>query len=490
MRRVSDADSNDESEHSSWMHANQSPEDSGGTSETESPGRYVKIRTNRDSVRSDDLDTNVSQLSPLSHIRQQMAEMQESHRKRIEEMETMIKSTMMPRTDSEFSGEVAGASTEIRLPSERMRGSVHDEARDLGMTLSSMLNPVSLAWSQVGQCTAANGEDIQITDYECWKKRFEIQMKISNITCPTERQKYFDLWAGHKLSLILETAPDVTNTGEEGYDVTVLKLNQVFRGRSSDFSLQQDLRTAKQKANETNVAYLSRLMTLALRVWDRTSTRIHEEILHAVTQNSSSKELQRFAYAPKENSQSGKSYEDLVGQARILDTIAANVDPNAGELFNVQQERHFIEQRGSNSGASSNFNATQRNLFTRENQDGWRPNQMHSRNLGQPKARESCNRCGSWYHDSLSCFHKDKRCYNCGSIGHLKAMCNRSLKRVEPGRQSSSGAKRNYSSMSGNSERNNSGSKIRKTEGINEVVVGSDENKAPRLMEEKVGKGY
>lgn len=107
------------------------------------------------------------QVSKLNLIRQRMADMKESHRRQMDEMDSLIKSTMMPHTSSELSGGVAGASSSLRSSHERRRESSRDDAaRGLGLTLSSLLNPVSLAWSQVGQCIAAEGEDIQITDYE------------------------------------------------------------------------------------------------------------------------------------------------------------------------------------------------------------------------------------------------------------------------------------------------------------------------------------
>lgn len=460
--------------------------------------------------------TTVRDEAPLTiaEVSRQMLEMQEAHRKQMNEMSSLIRTVLIPHSDSDFGVNVVGSSTPI--PEEPRRDHSNIEVtKTLSESLSSMLNPLSLAWAQLGECSAGNGEDIQITDYECWRKRFEIQMRISNIIEPMEKQKYFDLWAGHKLSLIVETAPDVPGATEVGYELTVLKLNQVFRGRSSNFSLQQELRTTKQKQGETNVSFLNRLMTSALRIWDRTSSRIHEEILHAVTQNSSSTELRRFAYMPKENTQSGKSYEDLVGQARILDAIAENVCPDvSGELFNLNEVRvgsgqsssfnanrerntsrypsnYSVNQRNAGQNKSvhrlpSNLNANQRFNPARENPGSWRSDRIESRNLGGPRMRMLCNRCGNTNHESFNCFHKDKKCHSCGSVGHLQAMCNRF-----PSTRQSKSNKRDFNNMTSGQIFSSTGqrsAKISKTENVNSVNQEVEEDESSQSeSNEKVG---
>lgn len=201
----------------------------------------------------------------------------------------------------------------------------NDQSQQLLQLLSDTLlnRQVPITATALGPCMPHDGGEVQITDWECWKRRFEAWLKASNITDPLDKQTYFDVYAGDKLAIALMTAPEISDSLEDGYDLTVRKLDAVFKSRSSSFALKKDFRSMAQQKSETNVAYLSRLMKAVLRIWERTDPLIDSEIMLTMAVNSSNTKMQEFALQISSDGSSVRNkYEDLVNQARLVDSMA------------------------------------------------------------------------------------------------------------------------------------------------------------------------
>lgn len=85
----------------------------------------------------------------------------------------------------------------------------------------------------------------------------------------------------------------------------------------------KDFRSMGQEKNESNVAYLSRLMKAALRIWERTDPIIDSEIMLTMAVNSTNIKMQEFALRiSNDNTIVRNKYEDLVNQARLVDSMA------------------------------------------------------------------------------------------------------------------------------------------------------------------------
>ena len=61
----------------------------------------------------------------------------------------------------------------------------------------------------------------------------------------------------------------------------------------------------------------------------------------------------------------------------------------------------------------------------------------------QPQARQPCDRCGLKNHTRDKCWYRDKECFNCGKVGHLKVEC-RSEKRTRHNPQNVSNLSRTH----------------------------------------------
>lgn len=280
---------------------------------------------------------------------------------------------------------------------------------------------IPVAATALSQCVPQDGEDIQITDWECWKRRFEAWLKASNITDPLIQQTYFDVYCGDKLSIALITAPEISDSDEIGYDLTVKKLNAVFRSRSSSFSLMKDFRSTTQKKNESNVAYLSRLMKLALRIWDRTNPVIDDEIMLTMVVYSTSSKMQEYAIRIGNDGTNVKNkYELLVNQARLVDSMV-ELKSSSGDTRILA-----LEDRTNQSVPNSNF-TDKRKLSDQDQYSSKRPkyNQYNQQSSGN---QEKCYRCGRSGHFHFNCRFRNERCRFCQKNGHAIDVCRAKLR--------------------------------------------------------------
>lgn len=314
--------------------------------------------------------------------------------------------------------------------------------RILSETLSSHQNPITA--SALTPCLAQDGGDIQITDYECWKRRFEAWLKASNITDPESQQMYFEVYAGDKLTVALITAPDVPSTGRTGYNLTVQKLDAVFKSRSSSFALKKDFRSITQKEGETNVAYLTRLMKAALRIWDRTDPKIDDEIMLTMTVNSNNSKMQEFALRVSADSSDKNKYEDLVNQARLVDSLVDFRSNLSESRVLAVSDRPYVpkptyagnsqhsenDQRFKNVGREQAYRNRgnehlARNSFKRRTTD---TNEMNS---SHRTSHDTCFRCGEKGHTPYECRHRNESCSYCRYRGHSVMVCRSRIRKAE-----------------------------------------------------------
>lgn len=313
-----------------------------------------------------------------------------------------------------------------------------DLLRMINETLINRQNPI--AANALSPCTSIEGGEIQLTDWECWKRRFDAWLKASNIACPSTQQMYFDVYAGDKLSIALITAPIINEPNLSGYELTVKRLDTVFRRRTSSFAVKKDFLSMRQKANETNVAYLSRLMTAALTIWDRTDPKIDEEIMLSMVINSNNDKMKEFALRiNSEGSADDKKYENLVNQARLADNIIELKGATDSRMLAVSDHsyvpRPLFNESGRSGGNRSDWDRTRNSDRGFVNKRG----NANYRNKDSSSGSYECFRCGEMGHIPSSCESLSKGCNYCKIKGHAALVCRRRQRERATGESSRSG---------------------------------------------------
>lgn len=296
----------------------------------------------------------------------------------------------------------------------------NDLLRTLQASIINRQNPIAV--SALTPCAAQDGGDIQITDWECWKRRFEAWLTASNVSCPATKQVFFDIYAGDKLTLALITAPEMLDTEATGYDLTVKKLDSVFKSRSSSFAMKRDFRAMTQKTGESNVAFLSRLMTAAMRIWDRADSQIDDEIMLTMTVNSNNLKMQEFAMKTNQDGSAQKcKYEDLVRHARLVDNMAHFKDTSESRVLAVNESSYVPKPKYiANEDGRSRFSSSGRSQGSRSNSHG-----------SSKQMITECRRCGATDHSHYNCRFINERCFFCNIKGHVIDVCRKRQRAIE-----------------------------------------------------------
>lgn len=323
------------------------------------------------------------------------------------------------------------------VPSSSTPFALNNQNQQLVTLLNDTLSnrQTSISASALGPCVAQEGGDIQITDWECWKRQFEAWLKASNVTEPETQQTYFDIYAGSKLAIALATAPEISNSDRLGYNLTVSKLDAVFKSRCNSFSLKKDFRSMMQHKGENNVTYLSRLMRSALRIWDRTDPLIDDEIMLTMTVNTNSSKMQEFALRISADGPSGQnSYEELVNQARLVDSLSELKGVSEARVLALSDKPSYVPRPVYANGGDRNSERPQgNNRFKSNNQN----NQFLSNRSNGPKPRFhnepdlKCYCCGVMGHRAASCSRINESCRYCGGKGHIREACFKRLRGLE-----------------------------------------------------------
>lgn len=269
--------------------------------------------------------------------------------------------------------------------------------------------------SSVGPCVPQDNTTLQVTDWEVWRKRFESWLNVHGITESERKQEFFNIMSGDQLYLVLRTAPALQGSCATFYEQTVEQLNAVFKARANNFSLKTSFRSTTQEKSEKNVDYLSRVMQLALRIWERSDPVIDGEILLCVAVNGQPK-LQEFTMRLCNEAPEKQKYENLVNQARLLDNLSDLIVKNSSCSILAIDKKESYTPRNTYSGYKASAQES-------------KPSKLMSKEQGTEKPR-NCYRCGSSSHLSFKCDKFGLTCEYCGIKGHIVEVC-RKKRRLE-----------------------------------------------------------
>lgn len=287
--------------------------------------------------------------------------------------------------------------------------------RSINELLSS--SSFKVAASSVGHCLPADGVNLHITDWEVWRKRYESWLEVNQIKSPKLRQHYFIILSGPHLYGMLETAPKITGSTAEEYDLTVERLNGVFKAKANNFAQMREFRSMTQRNGENNVDYLSRLLRTALRIWERSDPMIDKEILLCMAVNSNDEKMQEFTMRLSTEDYAKQKYETLVDQARIIDDWRAVHKSNSAACSILAVE--------------SKSSYTPKNVYAGDRESS--QNKYRGSTSYQPRhydrnQQKLCHRCNSKNHLAYKCEHIHTTCKFCTIKGHTTEAC-RKLKR-------------------------------------------------------------
>lgn len=300
----------------------------------------------------------------------------------------------------------------------------------------SLTNSVEI---KIEPCEPTNNEEISTADWDYWKTSFEAWLELTKTSDPMKQQAQFVVKAGRKLVTALKTAPELKHSVSFGWELTKEKLDNVYNTRANNFSLQRDFRMLKQKHDEKNVAYLSRVMNAAMLIWKKEDPKLDEEITLVVAIHSNCARLQEFAATSSENNER-RRYDDLVEKARILDGVIE---------INQKQEKPALLAVGKSNYTprhvygSSNKESYQERRREYRDRDDYRSvddrsdrRDYRDKSRGRDKSESSnttkrfrpnetkppCFRC-SGNHPHWKCDKVSTPCGHCGLNGHAISVC-------------------------------------------------------------------
>lgn len=334
----------------------------------------------------------------------------ESLRKMTELLTTLVGNTSQRQsTDSIDTGWMIGHSTPL---SQNQVESQNNEG-NLMRALQSTVNAISIPQQAgfVSECVPSSGNEIQLTDWQFWREKFEANMAIKGITDPLLMEQQFTAVAGMKLRTVLRTAPNYENAEETGYNLIVRKLDGVFLGRAGSFTRMQMLRNIKQKRDESNFAFLGRLKMAAMRVFPFEGEEMYREMSHCVVSGTTSERLRSYLMLPASGDSEGKPkpYESVVNYAQGLDNLEMSKSTKHLNMVESKEE----ERSHRRSKESSSYSA----------RGGFRQSQGFKPMMSQDRNQNVCKSCGNFNHDVRDCPFRTTICYNCGLRGHLARVC-------------------------------------------------------------------
>lgn len=119
----------------------------------------------------------------------------------------------------------------------------------------------------ITECRPCDGEDdIDKKSYEQWKEQLEASMNLVGVSDELMKINVFKRKAGRKLLDVLESTASSSTTPDavsKPYSNAIRRLDDYFGSRDYVLLQRQKLRSTTQKAGESDVGYVKRVMTVA-----------------------------------------------------------------------------------------------------------------------------------------------------------------------------------------------------------------------------------
>lgn len=317
--------------------------------------------------------------------------------------------------------------------------------------LSSM-NQLSVASVSVPECKPADDGDIHRQTYETWKDLLIDSLKLAGIEDEHTMFTVFKVKAGIKLLEIFrntKTQQGDPDPESKPFSNAMNRLKTYFGSGSDIMLMRRKLALMAQKADETDLAYITRVGSMArLCGWDE--DKEFEEIAATVAEHAREKEVRTTAL--KMLSKKG-SFTDFVDKVREIESIRLNEEYvmrkrgrsdqasvaslSAPSNYQSQFQNRYRYGETSLPAANDSFRRRPQYLnyryqnrshpYQRQMQQfrgGWKAppgGQFAGNKIGSSSGK--CWRCESVFHSPNECTAKEKVCNYCGQIGHIRRAC-------------------------------------------------------------------
>lgn len=335
---------------------------------------------------------------------------------------------------------------DTRINSRNVAATSQDEST----RFLSSINQLSVASINVPECKPTDDGDIHRQTYELWKDLLIDSMTLAGIEDEQTRFTVFKVKAGIKLLEIFRNTKSQSDDPDpvvRPFSNALQRLKSYFGSGSDVMLMRRKLALMTQRADETDLAYITRVGSMA-RLCGYDDNKEFEEIVATIAEHAREKEVRTTAL--KMLSKKG-TFTDLVDKIREIESIRLNEeyvmrkrgrpDQALVATINTPSHRQRFQDRfqpGQASMASANNSFRYQQRFGDRNQTRYHPYQrgmQSARGRWQPPRGDQfrdgrsgpmsvrCWRCESVFHSPNNCTAKGKVCLQCGQLGHIRRAC-------------------------------------------------------------------
>lgn len=271
-------------------------------------------------------------------------------------------------------------------------------------------NAYSRSLVALGPCTPSDDSGrISASDWNRWSRVFTRNSK--NLSAD-DKLGLFERSAGDKLLDTIELLPGASQIGKSDcmseIDEIFTMVDKFFNSETSTFAAQLEFDVITQNDKEGNLAFLERVAKKAKNCGFSTG-EIDKKVMDAMALRARDKEIKNEA---KRLNSDGRRYTFMQFRDIILNM----------ERFQALEGNKIKESPGGQIGVCAVTGSENRSEYFPAGAQRFNGRQgpSNSRQLGFP--RQKCAHCGG-NHSPEGCSAKNKECFKCGRIGHLRHMC-------------------------------------------------------------------
>lgn len=299
-------------------------------------------------------------------------------------------------------------------------------------TMTDSSNVLSKTLMKIDECKPEGGlTSITALVFRRWKTSLQSLMETGPILSQTEKANLFRRCAGslllNKLQLLTQ---DIDEKSLTPYDDIIKVLDEYFNSAVNKRQAKMELKASYQKADETNLIFIDRLMTAALNC-GFTKDEFDEQLMDVIAKNSNDKKIREKALL---TDKAGKrpSYSEIRNEALNIATVKANEKMHGNkQMKDLPVEAYTVKSGESSMGQQRSSMGQQRSSYAPASQRWMSPrdparlqeDRYRDKSLGNLSKNQTCNRCATAGHDSENCPHRHKICHGCNKTGHLRRAC-------------------------------------------------------------------